>query len=199
MAGWNDAADLQRFLTAAGYSYDDLELGHALAAAQSEIEQRTGWRPFYATTQTRYYTLDSDRELFLDAGLLTCTSVTIDGSAQVKNTDFWLMPENADLCVPAQPWTLIEFGAERTSARRGCVIVGSWGRAASMPDDVLLAQLCRAASLVAPQVASKVSGGALEWREGDVTEKHGGLAKDAEAWEAQFAAVCRRYARARVW
>lgn len=192
-AGWPGSGDLQAFIEAAGFDTASVDLAGAVAAGQAEFERLAGWRPFLGTTQTRKFDAPEGEMLFLCGGLLALTSLTVDGTAYVADTDFYLMPGNAELA--GEPWTWVEFASAPSCARRGIVIVGTWGRVTAIPEAVRHAVLCLGAEAAMPSIVAAKSGGAQQWTEGDVTERYGpdGLAAITGGWRASAAAAARRY------
>ncbi len=204
-ATWPTAADLLLFLQAAGLvtdtlteAQDLLELDTAIEAARAEFEQRTHWEPFLAATQTRKYDAPLGTNLILDAGLLTCTSVSVAGALLVADIDYWLAPANAAL--RGRPYTRVEFRSMPVCDPQQIVIVGSWGRFAALPPEARLAVLGGAARRLAPQLGAAVSRGVVMWREGDVQEQYGpepfgGL---AAAWQKLMERGVATYTRQRI-
>lgn len=143
-------------------------------------------------------------KLFLRTGLTVLTSLTIGvsptdtGTALTVNRDFFLRPENALLA--NRPYTEIVFEQNQRGIRDSIVIVGEWGFCPfvvgstttwTIPDDAWSAILDAAMVEIGPQLSILVSGGLLEWKEADVSEKYG-----ANPYQAQVEAASMRYQRA---
>lgn len=108
-------------------------------AAQNEWESRTGRIPFLEDTAdvARVYNPPGhkpamgahgggEQVLPLGAGLLVCTSVTVN-SAVLPTTDYHLMPLNA--AVKGKPYEWIEFDYPIWGLRGTVSVLGRWGYA----------------------------------------------------------------------
>jgi|GEM_PF-3159285 len=197
-AGWPGSADLQAFIQAAGFDTSPVDLVGAAAAGQAQFEMIAGWRPFLGATQTRKFDGPPEGRLFLGAGLLALTSLTVDGTAFVADTDFYLMPDNADLA--GAPWTWVEFASAPSCSRRGVVIVGTWGRVTAIPEVVRHAVLCFGAIEAMPSIIAEKSGGVQQWTEGDVSERYGpdGVQAITAGWWDAGVKAARKYKAAAV-
>lgn len=156
--------DLQAFATNAGVvtANADLSLdyGRVVAAAIKQWDSDTGWKPFVATTQTRYYDLPKSHILDLRGGLLSLTSVTVGtNTALVQALDFDLYPLNA--ATDGLPYEWIEFRRTHVFAynRHAAVAVaGSFGRVTTVPDEVKHAILCNACVRLMPTKGNSATG-----------------------------------------
>ncbi len=201
---WLIADDLEAFLQAGGLigvplSSTEvlLDLAGAVSAAQERFEQEVQWFPFLKqnTDVTRYFDPNETRFLDLQGGLMTLTSVSIAGVAQVENTDFFCMPKNANL--RGLPVTYLEFARVPTGRRGSIAVTGRWGCVATLPDSVKQAVLGKAAVLLVPQIHAAFSRGLLRWREGDVEQSSGvePFASLVQVWERGYAETVRHYRR----
>lgn len=118
----------------------------AINSAVSEFERRTGWDPFLATSSTtEVRTFDApyhDGYLDLEGGLLTLTSVTVSGTAQVLDTNVFLRPSNA--VRRGMPYTQLQFpylGHTLYGLPNRIAVTGKWGRVTTLPADVWFAVL----------------------------------------------------------
>lgn len=196
---WPTSAELSEFMEMAGLDTSVVDVPACAAAGQAEFERLCGWRPFLGTTQTRKFDAPVDGwKLHLDGALLTVTSLTVDGQAYVADSDYYLMPDNAVNRGAAYTW--VEFAFPVACARRGIVIVGSWGRVSDIPEAVRHAVLCLGAVAAMPSVLSAKGGGLAAWTEGDVTEKYSadGLKVTAGEWERAARACAARYRAPRI-
>lgn len=192
---WPTSVDLQTFIEGANLSVTGADLVACVSAGRDAFERGSKWVPFLGTTQTRTFDAPGGNVLHLDAGLLTCTTVTVGGSLQVVNTDYWLGPQNADSA--GEPWMQVEWSYSPSCAHRGIVIVGSWGRVADIPDSVRQAVLALGALEALPAIMARKTGLVTQWQEGDVREQYGeaGLAPICGGWRSLADSVIRRYRR----
>ena len=151
-------ADLGALLVAAGVieesptsgaEYDVLT--RAIAFAVAKLKAETGWNPFEGAAGTRYFTADGYNTLFLDQGLLSLTSVTIDGTTYAVNDDFYLYPANAS--TDGIPYRELLFVSNISSLMNGVVIVGTWGRMATYDSSATEAILAGAAIMAGATLA----------------------------------------------
>jgi len=220
-ANYPQAADLESYLRALGILTDVqmaallsfLSLEEATAAARSEWESETGWRPFLADASpvTRYYdpqgpnfrphTVGGGYRLDLEAGLIALTSVIVDvdaespGTTLVSGEDFWLDPYNA--AVMGLPYTAVLFVVRRWGARRSIAVTGRFGFAETLPDDVWQCVLQKSAAVTFAALRERASAGLVEWKEADVSERYGEnfLESSRRAWEEAFRRAAGRYRR----
>lgn len=153
---WPLPADVQSWLTIAGAwdVTDDLSdtLQAAIDGAVDTFQENTGWTPFLAadTDSTRYFDAPGARQpsgrtgggkkLFLDGGLVSLTSLKIDGVLQTAGSDFFLQPYNNETC------TKVLFDAGVYCESKGIEIVGRWGYGTVIPEAVWEAVRDKAAS-----------------------------------------------------
>lgn len=169
------ASDLQAFLQGAGM------LSNPLTAAQSLVdltqpcqtasalwETRTAWFPFLSTGVDETRVCDAPgpelpdsgyllvlegggREILLQAGLLSLTTLSIATVPYILGTQFWLYPQNASN--RGKPWTKIRFIQPIYDRPQDIQIVGKWGRQLTLSADVFRSVLKLAALEVLPQLA----------------------------------------------
>lgn len=204
-------ADLESFLTAAGFTVGTLDTSTAIAAGIAEFEARARRKMLAAASaSTRYF----DPPAGLPRGLLdfegdlaTLTGVVYRpqaGTAEmlVQNTDFVLLEYN----IAGAPDATGYWGAEflrrwslplSFSLRRSVEVTGRWGYGTSMPDDAWLAMVARAASLLAPSKGFSLSGGRVRTEDSGVERVYGEdpVAGARRAWERQFEAAVAVYRR----
>lgn len=97
MAITNGYATLPQFkaiLSVNSYdAQDDALIEDLITRASRTIDGITGkW--FYANTQTRYFPVTPSRELALDAGLLSVTTLTNGDGTTIASTEYTLLPRN---------------------------------------------------------------------------------------------------------
>jgi len=208
--GYPTAADIQGLLTQAGITADATELATYAAAAVSEWEQATGWKPFLAgaTDQTRRYTPEEWGMATLDlgGGLVELTSVVVNDTTLTLTDDFFLEPASAP--EDGEPYTWVEFRS-RVRGQRQCIeVTGRWGYCDELPSDVFAAIRAKAALLAAePAVRAALnattaaSGRLRRVTEGDVTHEYSEGTSVTErravfeAWAAQWNTAVTRYRR----
>lgn len=207
-----EAEDLAALLAATPLDIPDtLDFDSKVAEARDDWEARTDWLPYLADADDSERTFDppgwgGSRTLPLGGGLVSLTSLTVDGTALVSGTDFRLRPANA----PAQgrPYTSAEFlcGGWGGSHWGGygppgsVVIVGRWGRVAALEDNVWGAILGYAASLCVPELALTVSNGLAKID--DATFAGGGvtpLSAEGAQWAARFSRLAELKKRQQVF
>ena len=171
--------DLERYLIGTGIvnttpqaPFTFMDLNEFVQAAKSNFEGRVG-RAVLAVSQTRTYDppMFPRTKLPLVDDLAQLTSLSITGVAKVLNTDFFLLPENADML--SKPFNLIDFAVPIYAGRKSISITGFWGYALVIPDGPWASILARAAMLAHPQLAAAVSRGFVSWKEDDVSETYG--------------------------
>ena len=193
-------ADVTALLTLAGVSYGSSDVAGALDGVIREWERLTGWYPFVAATQTRYY--DPADLLELDAGLLTVTTLKTGvladgtgGTTRTAGTDYVLEPFNAANTL--RPFTRVRFITSPYGLDRSVSIAGSWGFAASCPEDVVQAITRLAAARVAHSLTLGASGPVTDLKQGPVElsyEAGAGLT-NREACESALRALSAEYRR----
>lgn len=120
-----DRTQLRNYLdleaTATG---DDALLDDLIQRASRGID-RFCRRWFYVWTDTREYEYPGRSKLYLDADLLGCTTLTIDGTA---NTDYKLRPQNTDVKL----WIEMTLGSGSVfewsdTPQDAVTVLGEWG------------------------------------------------------------------------
>lgn len=148
-------------------AYAATDVSPALAAVRlaviAEFERRAGWAYFVAQAGTRYFSCTGEADLWLDCGLVSITSVAVDGVAQTENADYEAWPYNGS------PKKKLRFRSVPYADPRGIVVTGEWGFASSCPPDVRLAIMdaCRNA------LGDASGGGAARVTQGPVTVDYG--------------------------
>jgi hypothetical protein len=177
----------------------DIDLADAASDGVATFESAAG-RRMLATTQTRVFDPPKPGRTILDLryDLASFTSLTASGSAMVRNTDFWLLPENADL--DGRPWSRIEFASgysPQLGARRCISVTGKWGFGVTIPGDAWHGMLAAGALHVLSAIRLAVTGGATKWQEADVQEWFGDdpLGFLEKHWQGIFDDAVRRYRR----
>lgn len=189
-------------------------------AAVHQWETETGWIPFLADVdddnpdQTRYFdppgpnsrgeSIGGGNHLILDCGIVELVTVhtgwspTFAGTAALAGTDFRLWPYNADPL--DRPWTELRFKVPQWGQPQSIKIVGRFGYAATVREDVWLAILHQGVTLALPEVATRVTGGMVEWKEADASERYGeaflfGDKGVGSAWGLEWSRTVNRYRR----
>ncbi len=159
------AADLQVFLSRAGLIGNPptekqalIDLDSAIGEAVKKWEKMTGYQPFLADADDSSWPFDGNGTeiVDLDGGFVSLTSVTYRGTAQVLNTDYRPMPQNAVNL--GKPYTYLKMRCGvipyyPTPAGAGqVVVVGKRGYAEVLPEDAWNAVLLLAAVGVVPEL-----------------------------------------------
>lgn len=117
---------------------DDAVIEDIIEAASRYIDSVTG-RTFYARTETRYYSLPRGRTLFLDDDLLTITTFTNGDSTTIASTEYHFLPKNFTpyFAVELKGSSTVQWRVDSSGNERFVLsIAGTWGYAASHPDDI---------------------------------------------------------------
>jgi hypothetical protein len=178
--------DLRDFLQAAGMLENPLsdqqkliDLVTAASAGVSEFERRTGYKPFLAssTPETRTYqgdrvnTFPDGHYLDLGTGLISASSVLVNDNPQTVTTHYALEPAGANH--NGKPYTDLRFLYGGYGYYQTISITGIFGYGLEIPDDAWLAMLELGALHAMRVSGSKLSKGAVEVRQGEVTRKYG--------------------------
>ena len=129
---------------------------------------------------------------------MSLTSLTVTGDARTVNSDFWLLPENA--AANEEPYESIEFYVPAWGLPRSIVVVGVWGWATTIPDDVWVAVCHYASATLMPMFAAERSGGMIQFSEAGAQEMYGvdPFGKSQAAWRTQYDGAISRYKRMRM-
>lgn len=194
-----------------------LEAGSSLPASLAGVsetarkiwERDTGYSPWIATTQTRYFDPPQGTLLELGAGLLAVTSLKVDiqydadgnvkpdsGKVLQQNVDYYLLPLEAPSV--ERPFTMVEFKVARYGEKRTIEIVGSWGwgsGANAVPQDAFDAVL-RLAALFCLPTLQELKGSLKSVRQGDLAYDYGGIDREEIThWRTFYQAAVDRYRR----
>lgn len=198
--------DLCDFLTDTGLEFPQTNLGIHMNAAIELWNTKTGWVPYLAETQTRYYDPPGPHVsrnvvavyrgggyiLELDSGLISITSLSISTSTDyVENVDFTLRPSNALLS--GEAYTEIEFKWSMTGMPNSIQIIGLFGRVTTVPDDVWEAILGMAACKFIAKMGPRISGGltSIADEKGTVSFARGVLMDERKQWKSEFDTLAR--------
>lgn len=183
-------------------------LASQVGAARADLEQECN-RTFLAPTTavTRYYDPPTDRArvLFMD-DFATVTGIVYQPTGSNAETltagvDYVLEPRNGPS--EGRPYTQVRFlnrgwMLPLNSALYGSLaITGRRGYATTLPDNVWLAILTRAAANLWQAYRAGITQGVLGFTEGDLKIDFGVEPGKAmtESWQAQYAAVVAQYQR----
>lgn len=119
---------------------DDAVIENAIEAASRFIDGKTG-RRFYAVTETRYFDIpeEGSRLLKLDEDLISITTLTNGDGTVITSSYYNLVPKNSSpYCGVKMKESSIYYWCQDTDGNTEDVIsiAGSWGFAATAPDDV---------------------------------------------------------------
>lgn len=176
------------------------------AAAVSEWESNTGWRPFLKDSANVTRTYDDPEGMLLDltAGVLTITSVTVGGTVMTANTDYYAQP--VDAVLNGRPYEWLEFATTLASGIPNNIkIVGRFGFSASVPQDVWFAVLMKAAIMATHGLATSAtaaSGPLTSEQYADVAYQYASASSGSSVaadrlsrWNDSYLATVRRYSR----
>lgn len=172
-SAWPVITDIDDAYTSAGLTPpSDRRKTIMLAAAIDMFSRATGYNPFLAGTQTRYFDppgplrspgmLGGGFVLRLSNGLVSVSSLTIAGVSKTADTDFFLKPYNAPN--DFKPYERIKFACAVYGQPKSIVITGAWGYGAAIPDDAWLGVLDLACAMCRPEVDMALTPGAvIKW------------------------------------
>ena len=133
-------ADLKVYL-GIGSARDDAILTACLAAAIAKVDEQFSGK-WESTAGTRYYSeddLDFDT-LWLDAPLLTVTTLTGGDGDEILAANYWLMPRNANGTTRAYDSIKLKSGYTWDWNTDGEIsVLGTWGFTATAPSNVIQA------------------------------------------------------------
>jgi hypothetical protein len=189
---WPRPEDISGYFQWAGVNlaFDDtLLVVRALDGAAREFERRTQYRPFLSDGLTETRLFDSAPNTYLDlrAGLLSVSSLTVNGQPYAQGTQFWLKPDNAP--AEGKPFTAIDFSGLREFGyaqlysplttlffpgfgHQSVAVTGVWGYCLQLPPDVWQAVMVKAAASVLRPYGVKRAGGMVRWEESGVSEQY---------------------------
>lgn len=128
-------------------------------AVAQEVENITGYHPFLAVRETRYFdATDGNGVLWLDSGLLSVGSISVAGGAPlVANTGYWLRGSK-------KPYSMVTFAANYYgglvwSTPNQIAIDGDWGYSYTVPADLWAAvkDMATLQTLIAMQGAPDIA------------------------------------------
>jgi hypothetical protein len=117
---------------------DDAVIEDIIEAASRYIDQETR-RTFYARTETKYYSTPSGRELELDDDLLTVTTLTNGDGSAIAAGNYFLWPRNSAPYsrIVLKQSASVSFGTDANGNSEYVIpVVGTWGFAATAPDNI---------------------------------------------------------------
>lgn len=139
---------------------DDAIIESIIEGASRFIDAQTR-RTFYARTETHYFSVPDGRRLDLDDELLTVTTLTNGDGTVLTTSDYYLWPRNKPpySCVVMKEsslyyWTLDGSG----NSEYVITLAGTWGYAATAPDDIRIACLDIAKSIYKRRFGENQSG-----------------------------------------
>lgn len=143
---YTTASDVKTYLGIAA-STDDTLIGSLITRAQKIIEEYTG-RLFEAATLTKYFTIDNveGRWLYLwGYDLLSITTLINGDGTEIASANYRLAPRNE-----TPKWAIRLDGDtswEFTDSDSEIAVAGTWGYAATAPNDIVHACIRLAAFL----------------------------------------------------
>lgn len=122
---------------------DDGVLEDLIEMASRFIDTQT-LRTFYARTETRSFNVPNGRKLTLDDDLISITTLTNGDDEVLTTSDYILLPNNA---TPKFAIQLKQSSTKKweldsdSNSEQVITVAGSWGWAASVPDQIKTAAL----------------------------------------------------------
>jgi hypothetical protein len=155
--GYTTLAEVRTRLrvTAIEDTSDDATLEQIVAAVSRQIDRYTG-RRFYPTTETRYFSVPTGRQLILSDDLLVVTAITNGDGTTVPPSAYNLEPLNHTpkyAVVLKQAAEVVWRGDAEGNTEGVISVAGSWGFAAETPADIREACLLQSARLFKRQDA----------------------------------------------
>lgn len=215
------SAEVQAFLTAAGFPAVTFNLDGFIKSAIAELSRRTGYQPFFASdtaTARKYDPITRGGYLKLDCGFVGNPVVTVLSTTQTLDTDYYLRPANS----PSEnrPYEAIRFAHSRFTGtigvhRNSIQVSAKWGfclesdvSQTGVFADIWHGLVSRAAALaIQGYLTGKVSVNGLKWTDYEVSEDFGSQMeaiksisiKNESSWNGDFDDVCHRYNRVHAW
>lgn len=181
--GYPTGSDLSNRITAYGLTPPSLQILNSMAdAAASEWEHSTGWNPFLADSQLRYFSLPGatskltslgrggNRYLQLNSGLLTPYFVKIDNVELVRDSDYFLHPFNA--INDNRPYTMIEFSVYRFGNSKTISVSGLFGFTEKIDSHIFETIMNIALVKILPTISVKKYGALTSWKDGEISENY---------------------------
>ena len=148
-SGYATLAEFKLWQDIASTNTDDDKVIEDLVETASRYIDRSTGRTFYARTETRYFDVPEGRELEVDDDLLTITTLTNGDGATIASTEYNFVPKNVTPYYAIKLkqasnyfWTYDSDGNDEDVIS----VAGTWGYAATRPDDINVACLLIAAS-----------------------------------------------------
>lgn len=117
---------------------DDTVIEDIIEAVSRYFDLKTG-RTFYARTETRYFDVPAGRELMLDDDLLTVTTLTNGDGVVIANTEYDLVPKNGAVhfAIRLKQMSAVLWQSDAYGNTESVIsVAGTWGKAATVPDQV---------------------------------------------------------------
>ena len=180
-----------------------------LDSAVEDFEDLTGIKPFKAEANASTTIFSSPHTtgdaLYLPTTYFTVTSLKSGitpgntGTELVVDQDYFLLPELG-------PYDLVRFRSLRSFGIKDFSVTGRKGYSTTIPEDVYMAVLLKAAVQIYNYQANLAGGNAYNVKQGPVELNFGasygeivdGLAGKAKAAEANFKAVVAKYKRVQI-
>lgn len=138
--GYTTWAAVKTYLDISGTGDDTL--GAALVARASAMIDRYCRRVFTAASATRLFDVPEKATLWLDEDLVSLTTLTNGDGTAIASSQYVLLPTNRTpkFAVRLRETASVSWqGSATTGAAQAIALLGSWGYAATPPDDVVQA------------------------------------------------------------
>jgi hypothetical protein len=123
------AYSVARGQTASTDATDDAVIVDLLEVASRYLDDKTG-RQFYPSIETRLYDIPEDSSLYLDADLLSLTTLTNGDAAAISSTDYVLLPSNETprYCIRLKGDAGVQWEADSDNDTEQVIsVLGWWG------------------------------------------------------------------------
>jgi hypothetical protein len=206
------------YVAAAGVSiptgFGLTQFGYHVDAAIDEWERLTEYRPFLAATASASFYYDPPgpnrtaesrggyKRLLLDRGFTAIgevrngiTTTDTAGTVLTAGTDYRPWPKNAPS--DSQPYTAIDFVSVQYGEPESVKVTGTAGYATAINSEVFQSVLELAAGDAMAAFMQGIASGAVEWHEGDVSERGSVelIEKLGEQWRTKARTTALQYRR----
>ena len=200
-------SDIESFIAGCGITVPSgFDFVGSAQAAIDEFEDRTGRKPFLIDSNDVVLTYDAPgktaqsrtfwpisgggRILNLGLGILSVTSITVNGVTKTANVDYRLRPYNAG--ANEEPYSMIEFTVPIWGPAGAVVITCKRGFATTLTEDVWKGVRALAGAILARDLLQGILWSPSTVKEGDETTIQDDSRDIGKGWEIQASAVIER-------
>lgn len=137
--GYCTLDEFKKHLTITTYDADDDAAIENIIEGSSRLIDNLAGRWFYPKTETRYFDVPAGREIELDEDLLTVTTLTNGDDTVITSTYYSLIPRNSTPkhSLIMKTTSIYNWTGNSSGDTEGVIsIAGTWGYAATTPDDI---------------------------------------------------------------